>query len=303
MQAAAQRLDDFSAIRLFDKAAFAEPRYPRLKAVFEKMVAASLDNLRELCLAPPHYTFKSVQAEALGATLAETGDDGMVALFAVPQWNGRLLFTVDRPFVYAVTELFFGGDGCEPPFEEKRRFSQMEKNVVRAVLTSSARALQSSLLPSIPDLSITMERIEASTELITLDEPESQAVVARFELYALGRRGELRIIIPRSTIRSARSRRGGEADEPQSELSRRMQGKIEDTDVRLRAVLEERQMTLAEIAGLKVGQVIPLAARVDGRINLECDEKPFFHCEVGQSGGFYTLRIDHVLDRSERARA
>lgn len=304
MQTAALRRDeDFAALRLFDKAAFSQTHYPRLKAVFERMVAASLDNLRELCAAPPRYTFKDVYAEALGAAVDETGDDGMVAVFDVPQWDGHLLFTVDRPFVYTVTELFFGGDGSEPQFEEKRRFSQLEKNVVRAILTSSAQALQASLLPANPDLSITMERIETDTELLTIDEPESQAVVARFELHALERTGELRIIIPRATVRSARSRRAGGADDQHSELSRQMQGKIEDTEVRLRAVLEERQMTLGEISSLKVGQLLPLQARVDGRINLECNDEPFFVCEVGQSDGFYTLRVDHVLERSERARA
>jgi len=54
------------------------------------------------------------------------------AIFSVPEWQSRVVFTIDRPFVYAIKELAFGGDGSEPPYSEARRFSQIEKRMSRA---------------------------------------------------------------------------------------------------------------------------------------------------------------------------
>jgi flagellar motor switch protein FliM len=298
---AAQRVQELpAALRLFDKAAFSAARYPHLLAVFDRMVAASLESLREVCSAPPQYAFRDVQTEELGETVDAMGDDGLIAVFLVPEWSGRLLFAVDRTFVYSATELLFGGDGTEPQVNVNRPFSQIEKNVAKAVLTSVARALQASLAQSVPGINITFERLESDPGLVTIDDRKSQAVVARFELRAGGRSGSMCIVIPQSTVRSARARRdaAGEGDAQGGVWVSGMQNKIRSTDVRLRAVLEERQMTLAEITGLRVGQIIPLDTRTDSRIRLECNEEPFFLCEIGQSEGCYTLRVDRVLERA-----
>jgi flagellar motor switch protein FliM len=301
MQTAAQRVQEHpSALRLFDKAAFSAARYPHLLEVFDRMVAASLESLREVCSAPPQCVFKDVQTEELGEAVDATGGDGLIAVFLVPEWSGRLLFAVDRTFVHSATELLFGGDGLDPQVDTARPFSQIEKNVAKAVLTVVARSLQASLAASVPGINITFERIESDASLVMIDDRKSQAVVARFDLHAGGKTGGMQIVIPHSTVRSARARREAtdEAGAHAGVWVSEMQNKIRTTDVKLRAVLEERRMTLGEISGLRVGQIIQLDTRTDSRIRLECDEEPFFLCEIGQSEGRYTLRVDKVLERA-----
>jgi flagellar motor switch protein FliM len=82
-----------------------------------------------------------------------------------------------------------------------------------------------------------------------------------------------------------------------------MQQEIQNTDVEISAVLEERRMTLVELASLKVGQLLPLDARVDGRIRLISNNEPLFLCEIGQSEGRFALRVDQVLERQGRIEA
>ncbi len=304
--AAAQRIEDQSSVvRLFDKAAFSATRYPRLQTVFERMLVANVDALREVFATPPQYVFKDIQAEPLGKVLDAIHEEGIAAIFAVPEWRSRIVFTIDRAFVYAITELAFGGDGAEPPFEAKRRFSHIEKNVSRAVLSVAARALQASLAPVSSALTLVFERIETAMDTVSIDNRDSKAVVARFELRAAGRVGRLQLVIPEAAVRATRTPTGapGEepsADSPEAGLYFQMQREIKKTDVQLTAILEERQVTLAEVAAFRVGQVIPLDARIDGRIRLECNSQPLFTCEVGQLEGAYTLRVDETLERPAR---
>jgi flagellar motor switch protein FliM len=79
-----------------------------------------------------------------------------------------------------------------------------------------------------------------------------------------------------------------------------MQDRIRTTEVRLSAVLEERRMTLGELAALKVGEVLPLEARIDGRIKLICNGETLLLCEIGQSEGAFALRVDEVLKQQGR---
>jgi flagellar motor switch protein FliM len=300
--AAAQRIDSpASVVRLFDKAAFSAARYPRLQTVFERMLVANVDALREVFSAPPQYVFKDILAEPLGEVLDAVNEEGVAAIFSVPEWQSRVVFTIDRPFVYAITELAFGGDGSEPPFEEKRRFSQIEKNVARAVLSIAAKALQSSLAP-VADLTLNFERIETNLETVSVDHRDSKAVVASFELRTGGHIGKLQLIIPHSAVRATRAMPDGDREDssagaPETGLVLQMRQEIDNTAVKLTAILEERRVTLGDVAAFKVGQVIPLDARLDGRIRLECNNQPLFMCEIGQLEGAYTLRVDETLER------
>lgn len=299
--AASQAITDQASVaRLFDRSAFSSTGYPHLQAVFERMATASLDSLRDLIAHPPQYTLRTVQAEPLGDVLEAIGNDGIAAVFFVPEWQSRLVFAINRALVYAIVEMVFGGDGTEPPFEEVRPFSQIERNVARAVLTAAAKALQASLA-SVSHLTFAFERIETSSESLTIDDRNSRAVVARFDLRAVDRSGELMLVIPQSAVQSTRSKAGeaaaqAPADPAANGWLRQMQNEIRNTEVTLTAVLDERRTTLAEVARLKVGQLLRLEARVDGTVRLECNNHPLFNCEIGQLEGAYTLRVAEMLD-------
>jgi flagellar motor switch protein FliM len=303
MPAAQRKEDRSSVVRLFDKAAFSAAKYPRLQTVFERMLVANLENLRDIISVPPQYVFKDIQAEELGGVLNAIDENCIAAIFVVREWQSRVVFTIDRAFVYAITEMVFGGDGSEPQYEEKRKFSQIEKNIARAVLSVAARALQMALA-SVAELTLEFERIETNMESVSIDHRDSKAVVAKFDLRAAGRSGRLQLVIPQSAIRASRVQPppSDEQDEDSPDLLwfRQMQGEVKSTAVKVTAVLDERRVSLAEVAGFKVGQVIPLDARIDGRIKLVCNNQSLFLCEIGQLEGAYSIRVDEALERPGR---
>ena len=304
MPAAQRKEDQGSVVRLFDKAAFSAAKYPRLQTVFERMLVANLESLRDVIAAPPQYAFKDIQAEELGAVLDAVNEDCIAAIFVVPEWQSRIVFTIDRAFVYSVTEMVFGGDGSEPPLVDRRKFSQIERNIARSVLGVAARALQSSLYP-VAELTLEFERIETNMESVSIDNRDSKAVVAKFDLRAAGRAGRLQLVIPQAAIRASRAQ-AAVALEEQDEGSpdvvwfRQMQSEVKNTAVKVTAVLDEKSVSLAEVAAFKVGQVIPLDARIDGRIKLVCNNQPLFMCEIGQLEGAYSVRVDEALERPGR---
>ena len=67
-------------------------------------------------------------------------------------------------------------------------------------------------------------------------------------------------------------------------------------EVTLRAILDEKSVTLEQIAALKIGQRIELNVTPRSPVKLEANEQPLFWCQLGQSEGNYRLRIENVFD-------
>ena len=64
-------------------------------------------------------------------------------------------------------------------------------------------------------------------------------------------------------------------------------------------MLESRDFTLADIANLKVGQVLKLQATTRSRVKVESNEQPLFWSYLGQNEGFHTLCIDEPIDEEK----
>ena len=186
-----------------------------------------------------------------------------------------------------------------------RPFSEIETAVARTVLTEAAKALHDSLSP-IAAVTLDFERMETRLDFAAIEKRTNPALVARLGLGALGRGGDLLLVMPQSaldSIREALAESGAQKQAaPDAGWSQQMQTEIRNTGVRLQAVVEEQRLSLAAVASLRVGQLLPLAAGPTSRIRLECNGRPLFWCEMGQADGAYTLRVDAVVEKGPRHR-
>ncbi len=71
--------------------------------------------------------------------------------------------------------------------------------------------------------------------------------------------------------------------------SKQIKTEVSKTEVKLRAILEERPMTLGDISALKIGQVIELQASPRSPVQLQCNDETVFWCQLGQRDGSYVL--------------
>lgn len=291
--------------RPFDGSTFPAGRYPHLQAVFERMMASCADYLRQISAIPAQYALNDVQTERFGAVLDRGEGNAVAAVFYCPEWDSRLLFLADRGFIFTLTEILFGGDGSEPPYGEQRAFSAIETSVARAVLSEAAQAFRASLAPVAP-IALEFERVETRMEFAVIERRTNPSVVATLGLTALGRGGELQVVIPQSALNSVRQTLGQPKGPKEATAdpgwSQRMQSEIRNTDVTLTAILDEQRLSLAAVAGLRVGQVLRLDAGLRSRIRLECNNRPLFWCEIGQADGAYTLRVEGVVEKAAKVR-
>ncbi len=89
------------------------------------------------------------------------------------------------------------------------------------------------------------------------------------------------------------------APAPDETWARNIQEGINRTDLELRALLDERQTTLGEIARFAVGQTIVLDATMESLIVIECEDQRLFRGRMGMTRDGYVVRIEEKIDPTE----
>jgi len=284
---------------LIDAANLSLSQLPMLPVIFDRVGAQLAERLRQIAWAPPHFTLNGIGSERMGEALDGYEMNAIAGIFHVATWDAQVVIGFDRNFVFTMVELLFGGDGSERPVEDERSFSSIEVQIAQMLLENAGQALQAAFAHVAP-LRLRLERTETRMDFASVGRRHHPAFVARFLLQAINRGGEMFVVIPQaalSPLRQALSRVvTGDSPAPDPGWTKKINDEVQRTEVSISAVLESRDFTLADIAGLKVGQVLKLQATTRSRVKVTSNEQPLFWSYLGQNEGFHTLCIDEPID-------
>ena len=290
--------------RLKEAGGLSLERLPMLHVVFDRLTSACADNLKHLVASSVFFSFNGVRSGPFGELLDAYDNNAVAGIFHAAEWDSHILVAFDRDFIFTMVETLFGSDGGEPPVEDERPFSQIELRLAQMMFEQIGKALESSfsLVSATP---FRLERTETRMEFAVIGGRSNKAVEAKFMLQALNRGGEMVIIIPQSVINPMRPQLAkvltGDTAARDPRWTRQMAAEVQKAEVTLRAVLEERHLTLGEIADLKIGQVLTLDATPSTRVMLEGNDRPLFWCHMGQAQGSYVLRVDEAIAQGKEA--
>lgn len=285
--------------KLLEAAGITVDRLPMLHVIFDRVATYCADGLRQLSASPSYFSVSNIESGRIGDILEFYESNAVAAMFHAVEWDTRILVGFDRDFIFTMVEVLFGSDGAEPPVDEERAFSNIEMRVAETLFAEAGKALGSAFAP-VARSSFKLERMETRMDFAIIGRRNNMSVVAKLLIQALGRGGEMFVIIPQSALSPMRqnlahvlSGDGGGVD---PRWTRQMEAEVRRTRVDLTAILEERMITLGDVARLEVGQILELQATPQTPVRLQCNGQPLYSCRLGQSGGVYTLRIEDEID-------
>ena len=124
----------------------------------------------------------------------------------------------------------------------------------------------------------------------------------RIELDDCG--GEFQIALPGSMIEPVRDVLDGGQRKSRSinqgDWLHALQLNIQEADVDLRATIARTRLTLRDVVGLQVGDVIPVSQ--PEQATLQVDEVPVYAGQFGVYREHNAVRVTDVIDDSEKAR-
>lgn len=283
--------------KLLDSGGVSVDRLPMLNVMFDRFAGQFAEGVRQHAATPPYISVSLIRNDRVGETLETYESTAIVAVLYSPELDARLLVGFDRDFLFSMIDVLLGADGTEAPHEEDRAFTNIELRLARMLFEEGAQAVQAAFA-AIAAVTFQVERIETRMDFAVLGRRNTPCVVGSLLLQALGRGGEMFVLIPQTVLtpyRHALARvTSSEASTGDRKWTRQLQGEVQRSQVTLDAVLDEKRTTLAAIAALKPGDVIELSATPRSRIRLDCNRLPLFHCLLGQADGVYTLQIDGI---------
>ena len=280
-------------------------RWRILETLFQRLCETAAERLSALAGAEV-----SVMLERLwSAPVQETGaGDGRyeVALCEVAGLPARGCIGFDRAAAGLVIEAFLGGGaaGRTPP-DEARPFTSFDRALAKRAGEEITGALEEVFAPLL-EISLTIGDLGAPAVVEDVDEGEKPVLAARLTLDALGETGSVLMLLPQAAfagLRACALKNGGREDPAGEEKSgkwrARLGARVRSAQVSCSAMIDGGEITLADVARLRPGQVLELRARAENPVTLMCDGAPLYLCELGQANGMFTLRVGENVDEEK----
>ncbi len=246
--------------------------------------------------------FAGLRATRVG-DLPQRQADGLslYAVLRVPAWEAVLGLGLDRLAVATVVEAFFGGGGDDDRPGDDRPVSPIEMRIVDVVGGQLAAALSAAFRTVLP-LKVDFERTLPKPETGFLGKSPTALLVASFELKTIGRSVVMELLVPQASLDAHGGLFTGDgapaAALDEAGWTSQLKTEVSRAAVPLEVGVALRAMTLRAVADLRVGQVIELPPEAGSALTLQSGDEHLFRCSLGQSAGFYTVRVEQALDRS-----
>ncbi len=213
-------------------------------------------------------------------------------LVRVPPLRGKGLIVLDPKLVFSVVDTFFGGSGRFHTKIEGRDFTPTELRVVRLLLDLAFDDLHEAWKPVL-GLHFEYQSSEVNPQFANIAAPSEVVVVASFHIDLENGGGDMYITLPYAMVEPIRELLDAGVQSDRGERDERWESSLKDeifaARVEIRATLGETELSLRDIARLKVGDVILMEE--PELVTVEAEDLPVFDGRLGVSDGKYAIQV------------
>ncbi|HVY08474.1 MAG TPA: flagellar motor switch protein FliM [Burkholderiales bacterium] len=212
--------------------------------------------------------------------------------------RGSALFIFDPNLVFLVVDNLFGGDGRFHTRVEGREFTQTELRIIQKLLEVVFENYEKSWSPVYP-VKFEHTRSEMHTQFASIATPNEVVVTTTFTIELGAVSGDFHLCLPYAMIEPIRdilySSLQGDHVEADKRWVRLLSRQVQSAEVELVANLGSAKLSLRQVNGLKIGDVIPLD--IPAELTAEIDGVPVMECNYGVFNGQYALRVQRMINQ------
>lgn len=219
-----------------------------------------------------------------------------IALLRVEPWGGGCLAVLDPGMAATVVEALLGGGRPVAADTGPRSYTAIE----RAVIQRMAREMIGRDLATAFSIAgasgFSMERLETDPSRLAIGKPAAPGIAFRADVRLGDSIGCIEFLFPYSSIEPMRERlsQGTGDDHRDSDAAWRahLTAELPRTNIRLRAVIEQRRVQAAEILRWQVGSKLALRRRHDEPIDVFCNDILVLRGRIAEKDGLIALHIE-----------
>ncbi|THD49328.1 MAG: hypothetical protein E7774_01415 [Bradyrhizobium sp.] len=278
-------------------------RLPGLVYAFEQFalnIPEAILSLHRLAGAP---ALEETRATSLFEAIGQR-QNHIAAVLRSEAADGRILLIFDAKIADILAAAIFGDESALVAERPPRPLTNIELQIVSELAKRLTGALEAAFAPVAP-LELRFERLTTLVDLHALGRRDGPAVEAELTLETPAGPSLLAVLAPHTLLVPLRKKL---AVDPTAEpgpgdprWARQLEAGLTRAKVGVSAVLDQVPMTLAEIAGLAVGQVLTLQGTGMGKVRLECEGREMFWCRLGQADGRYSLEVEEAIEPEDNS--
>ncbi len=273
-------------------------RLPGVKPVVDRFARSLRTSLATFFGQIPNVTARPTQMVKYGAIVESLVQPVSLQLFRMAPLRGQGMLMVTPPLVGSLLQAFFGGDPSRKTPVPTREFSAIE---VRVLERFGARVLQDlrEAWSPLETVECTLQRFETNPRFAGIAGAQDPVLVIAFGVEFEGcEDGSITVYIPNTTLDPVRARlqTAGDAERlPDAVWSERLRAALADAQVEVSAELGSHRMTMREVLGLAVGDVVPLGTGREGPVVVRVAGRSRFLAAPGLANGHNAVRVTATL--------
>lgn len=224
-------------------------------------------------------------------------------VFRMEPLRGQALLVMDTELVFNLIDTFFGGKGTGKAKVEGREFTSIEDVMIRKVVTSCLRDLETAWQPVEP-LVTSLQRSEVNPQFAAIVPPTDLVIVARFEVELEQAAGKLTICLPYAMIEPLRGKLSSgfqaEAEEVDLTWVTRLTEIIRESSVDFKVVLGKTIIKGEKLITMRPGDVIPLDQDASEPLVGYVENISKFDGFAGVKKGFQAYRIEDKKEQKQK---
>ena len=286
---------DPTVVRTYDFASqdrIVRGRLPTLEMINERFVRTWRIGLFNLLRRSAELSVRGIETIKFSEYLHSLYVPTNLNLIKFKPLRGVGLIVFEPKLVFTMVDNFFGGDGRYPAKIEGREFTATEMRVIQLLLKQTFADLIDAWAPVMP---VDFEYItsEVNPHFANIVSPREYVVVSRFHVELDGGGGDLHVTLPYSMLEPIRELldAGIQSDRVHDDDSFRvtLHEQLRGAEVTVSSVLAHKQLSLRQLTGLKVGDILPID--LPKVVPVCVEQVPVFTGEFGISNGLNAVKI------------
>ena len=269
-------------------------RMPILEIIYERFIRSfrvSLSNsLRKIS------TISMISTDLLkfGEFVNTLPIPSCMCIMRFNELRGPALIVFESKLAYAIIDSYFGG--TDRPFTkiEGKEFTSIELSFMKRVMDMAINDLEEAWAP-VHKIDAQYMRTEINPQFVGVVPPSDVIITTTFEVEFESASGTIMVVIPYATIEPIKQKLSSsyqsENDVVDSLWTQAMHEHVKQATASAIVKLGETEMTIGDLIGLQVGDIIPLSQEVSGELAVEIEDVKKFNCLVGEYKGNKAVQI------------
>lgn len=269
---------------------------PALETIYERLAHRLRIALTDLLRREVSVEAGLMEARSYSDFIASLSPPCSVNVINIAPLSGPGLLVLQQQLVFVLVDVFFGGKGCQYGLPGSRDFTPIENRLIQRLRDLVFRSLETAWQPFVA-VQCSYLSAENNPQFVTAINPAEVLALVSLQISMDDVTGTLYLALPCSMFEPIRadlltdSRK--EPPHPSKHLTRLLEEGVKGSQVMVRGLLAQTELTLGELLSIKVGDFIPID--IPRQAILETEGVALYAGQYGVAQGQRALRIEQAL--------